>query len=518
MARPFLRHVALGLALALVPTIAWAEDPPTPAPAESPTAGPAPAPAPAAEAAKPPAAAPTEEAEKPSPPPPEPECVTVERGRFSVVIELGSALEPVEPAEIAWRPQALGGEVEVLEVVKPGPVEAGQVLVVLKGRRQQEQVGLARLDLEINEANVLRLVEEDKRRERLVQIQHAGLKREAQRTADDLTRFLELERALRKSESTHGLKGAENGLQDSIEELAQLEKMYKGDDLTEETEDIVLKRSQRELERQKERLGFQRQRNDWFLAITLPRDQENLEHRALETRLELERFEATREHALGKAKAELKKAQQELELQRQAVGRMESDLLALILRAPKSGRVVPGVLVRGRWQGVEETQRLLKPGEKVRAEQVLLTLFEPGDLRVRAQVGEAQLFQLAEGAKGTLSPTAAEDLKLPVTLTWLSPAGVDGKHEALLSLDAGDPRLVPGLTGKLRLRAKERSGVITVPEAALAKEGDVTKVFVRADGVTQPRTVKVGASSEGRVEVTEGLEPGERVLVKAPAK
>ena len=174
--------------------------------------------------------------------------------------------------------------------------------------------------------------------------------------------------------------------------------------------------------------------------------------------------------------------------------------------------------MRGRWQGVEETQRVLKPGEKVRPEQVLLTLFEPGDLRVRTQVGEAQLFQLAEGSKGTISPTAAEDLKLPVTLTSLSPAGVDGKHEALLSLDAGDPRLVPGLTGKLRLRAKERSGVITVPEAALAKEGDVTKVFVRAEGATQPRVVKVGATSEGRVEVTEGLEPGERVLIKAPAK
>jgi HlyD family secretion protein len=508
------RPLALVLLVSLLaaPLAALAEDPPA---AGQP--GGAPTSEPAAKPGDTPPAEPRKDEPKKAEDP-EPETFTLAPAPFAGTIELGAAFEPSDAIEIAWKPEALGGEVEVVEAVAPGQVEAGQVLVVLKGRRQQDQVGLVRLDLEVAEANVARLIEEDKRREPQTQLVHAGMKREAQRAADDLTRFLELERGLRKSENTHGLKGSENGLQDALEELAQLEKMYKADDLTEETEDIVLKRTQRELERQKERLGYQRQRSDWFLAITLPRDQENLEHRALETRLDLERFESTRDLALAKAKGELKKAQQELELQRQALARMEADLLTLILRAPKAGRVVPGTLVRGRWQGVEEATRALKPGQDVRAGQVLLTLFEPGDLRVRTQVGEGQLFQVAEGARGTIAPTAAESLELPVTLIALSQAGVDGKHDALLSLDAGDPRLLPGLTGKVKLRAKERPDVLSVPESALRKEGDQMHAWVRVDGANVAKPVKTGAKSGGRVEILEGLSAGDRVLVKAPAK
>jgi multidrug efflux pump subunit AcrA (membrane-fusion protein) len=446
----------------------------------------------------------------------EPETFTVAPGPFAVVLELPAAFEPVDPVEIAWRPQALGGDVEVLEAAPPGPVEAGQVLVRLKAARQEDQVGLQRLDMEIATANLERLQVEDKRREQALALQAAATKREAARAAADLTRFLEVERALRLAEAEHGLQGQENGLQDSLEELAQLEKMYKADDLTEETEEIVLKRSQRELERTKKRLAFSKQRQSWFLDITLPRDQENLEHRALETRLEQERVDGTSGSVLTKARAEFRKAQQEAELQKQALARAEADLVALVLRAPKAGRIVPGTCVKGRWQGVDETARLLRPGQKVRAEQVLFTLFEPGDLRVRTALPEANLFQVREGATGTVSPAAAEDLSLPVTVRTLAVAGHEGKHDVVLSLDAGDPRLLPGLSGKLRLRTRERTDALTVPETAVTREGEKTTVHVWANGAAAPRCVKLGATTDGRTEVLEGLVAGERVLVKRP--
>lgn len=522
-----LRWPLLGAAL-LLGSAAWADDPapkdppkepPKEAPKESPgeppkePPAPAPAPAPTPEPAPAPAPAP---APTPTPKADEPETLAVAPGPFSVVIELPATFEPVESAEIAWRPEALGGEVEVLESAPPGPVEAGQVLVRLKARRQEEQVGLARLDLEIATANLQRLLEEDKRREQAQDLQRANVKREAERAAADLERFLKVERPLRQAEADLAIEGARNGLVDAKEELEQLEKMYKADDLTEETEDIVLKRTQREYARSVQRLKFQEQRHLWLREITLPRDQENLEQRARETRLELERFEATATQGLLKARAEVRKATQEVELQKQALARLEADLEALTLRSPMAGQALPGTLVRGRWSGVEEATKALKPGQKVRPEQVLFTVFHPGDLRVRTALPEAQLFDVREGSSGTVAPTAADALALPVRLRWLSPAAVDGKHDAVLALDAGDPRLVPGLSGKLKLRTRERADVLTVPEGALSKEGEASRVHVWAEGRATPRAVKLGAASEGRVEVLEGLTAGERVLVKAP--
>jgi HlyD family secretion protein len=449
---------------------------------------------------------------------PAPETETLAPGPFAVTVELTAAFEPAETEEVLWKPEVLGGEVEVLEAARAGMVEAGQVLVRLDAPRQREQVGLARMDVEIAAAHVAKLEEDDRRREQALALQRAALVRDAERAAEDLARFVEVERPLRLSEAEHHMKGAENGLQDAIEELAQLEKMYKADDLTEETEDIVLKRSQRELARSKERLAFQRQRHEWVGRYWLPRDQQNLEHQVKATRQELERFDATNALVARKQHLEIQKAVQEHALQKQNLARMESDLAALVLKAPRAGRIVPGTLAKGRWQGVEETARLLEPGEKVRAHQVLFTLFTCDGLRLRTQVPEAHAFHAQEGAKGTVAPTADDEAQLPVTLTWLSPVAVEGKYEALFSLDVADARLLPGLSGKLTLRTRERADALTVPEASVTKDGDKAVVHVWKDGAAAARPVKLGAASDGRVEVKEGLEAGAQVLVKAPAK
>lgn len=496
-----------------------ADDPPQPVPAEPPKEAPA-APAPAGEPPPAPAPAPAPAAPEASTPETpkvvEPETVTLAPGPFAVMVELPATFEPVQAAEVAWRPQSMGGEVEVLEAAPPGPVEAGQVLVRLKAPRQEDHLALARLDVAIANANLLRLEEEDKRRDQVQEIQRAAVKREADRAAADLERFLKTDRPLRQAEAELNLEGARNALEDAKEELAQLEKMYKADELTEETEDIVLKRTQRELARSIKRLTFQEQRHAWILEITLPRDLENLEHRARETRLELERFEATAALSLAKVRQELKKAVQEVEFQRQGLARLEADAAALTLRAPKAGRAVPGVLNKGRWTGVDEAVKALRPGQKVRAEQVLMTVFEPGELRLRTSLPEAHLFQVKEGSSGTVSPTAADTLCLPVTVRWISPTALEGKHDTLLALDAGDPRLLPGLSGKLKLRTRERADALTVPEAAISREGEKAFVHVWAEGQAHPRPIKLGASADGQVEVLEGLAAGERVLSKAP--
>ena len=69
-------------------------------------------------------------------------------------------------------------------------------------------------------------------------------KREALRRAeDDLAYWNDVLRPAQIEEAEYRLDGQRNRLADQKEELAQLEKMYGEDDLTEETEEIVLSRA-----------------------------------------------------------------------------------------------------------------------------------------------------------------------------------------------------------------------------------------------------------------------------------
>ena len=63
------------------------------------------------------------------------------------------------------------------------------------------------------------------------------------------------------------------------EELEQLERMYKADDLTEETEEIILTRAQHGVDAAKYRLKKAIAAQDRFLNVVLPRQAEDFRHR-----------------------------------------------------------------------------------------------------------------------------------------------------------------------------------------------------------------------------------------------
>lgn len=86
-----------------------------------------------------------------------------------------------------------------------------------------------------------------------------------------------------------------------------------------------------------------------------------------------------------------------------------------------------------------------------------------------------------------------------------------------LRLDA--PQAVTlGATGVAQVVTDARDAVLAVPEAALrARDGDHAEVVLCVERAAKVRAVTLGASSEGRVEVREGLAAGERVVVDQPA-
>jgi RND family efflux transporter MFP subunit len=88
-----------------------------------------------------------------------------------------------------------------------------------------------------------------------------------------------------------------------------------------------------------------------------------------------------------------------------------------------------------------------------------------------------------------------------------------GTREIILQLTGTSPHLTPGSNVTVRL-GSERRQVIAIPRSAIAQDG---YALVWADDKTTLRAITVGSNIAGdRVEVVNGLAPGEKVIQNAP--
>jgi Cu(I)/Ag(I) efflux system membrane fusion protein len=76
--------------------------------------------------------------------------------------------------------------------------------------------------------------------------------------------------------------------------------------------------------------------------------------------------------------------------------------------------------------------------------------------------------------------------------------------------------LKPEMYANVRIKADARGNAVIVPAEAIVRSGKHNLVFVqRAPGKFEPRQVRLGVASDGRVQILAGLAPGERVVTSA---
>ena len=77
-----------------------------------------------------------------------------------------------------------------------------------------------------------------------------------------------------------------------------------------------------------------------------------------------------------------------------------------------------------------------------------------------------------------------------------------------------DSQLRPGLLMRVRLIKREREGLIVPEESVMQRQQSQFIFVVTPDDKVEERQISIGARLPGRAEVTRGLEPGERVVVR----
>jgi len=168
------------------------------------------------------------------------------------------------------------------------------------------------------------------------------------------------------------------------------------------------------------------------------------------------------------------------------------------IRAPQAGRVLTVDAYAGQRIGADET---------------LLTLLPANDLWLRATVYGADADAVSAGATGQFAPTdggAAIPVKVRAVVGALRP---DGGRTLNLEPLAAAPGWVDGETGVMTLDAGALSGV-AVPTRALILDQAKWWVLIHTAKGDVPQEVTPGPSHGGLTLITEGLAPGSTVVVE----
>jgi HlyD family secretion protein len=437
-------------------------------------------------------------------------------------LELDGVFEAQQSAEVTLRPE-VWQDLSVTEAVAHGRrVEAGETLVKLDMKKIELAIADAAAAHKLAELAAAQAKEDFRLAQESHPIEMAKAERAAQIAAEDLKRFNEIERPMSEKSANFSLESSAQRLEYQMEELRQLEQMYKADEITEETEEIILKRTRNEVEQAKFMFEQAKLRQEETLKITLPRTQEENERATKLAAIEWERTKVTAPIAMRQKELGLLKAAQDLGKAADALKKLTADREAMNIKAPIAGVVYYGRATRGKWSGGAEAAAALQAGGKILPGTVFMTIINPEALIVRTSIGEKQIALVKPGMTARITPTANPDGAVAATLASVSAIPVDiGGIDATATFKLGDASTsaIAGMTCKVKLVPVMKPEALVVPASAVFEDDfEFGKRYVLIAGGDKPerREVKIGQRTDAKVEIVEGLKAGERILTKKP--
>lgn len=221
---------------------------------------------------------------------------------------------------------------------------------------------------------------------------------------------------------------------------------------------------------------------------------------------------------LQRAQVELAHARSAADLERESLEfelrtlELERDRQALLVE--ELDRRVADLTVRAPVSGMIGTVAVVQK-EAVAANAPLLAVVDLSALEVEARIAESYGDRLAPGMPATVSYGGEDHAGV---LRSISPEVTENSVLGRIGFDGATPgglRQNQRVTVTLSLDSVRDA--LTIPRGAFLDTGAGRVIYVVEDGVATRRAIRTGATSGGRIEILEGLNEGERVVVSSLA-
>lgn len=211
-------------------------------------------------------------------------------------------------------------------------------------------------------------------------------------------------------------------------------------------------------------------------------------------------------------RTQLEAARQQVEVAKNAAAQQYQALQAARARLTLAEKVVADTVVRAPFSGVV-AQRLVSVGDYVSRGTKVAIVVRIDPLRVELTVPAQFISAVGVGQPVTFEVDAYPGRTFEGRVRYVSPALEANQRaltvEAMVANTKGE--LKPGLFATARLEQAEKTPGLLVPQAAVQTLGGTSRVFVVAGDAVEERLVTVGQMVDDLIEITKGLNRGERV-------
>jgi HlyD family secretion protein len=254
-----------------------------------------------------------------------------------------------------------------------------------------------------------------------------------------------------------------------------------------------------------------------------PKQVQTLLSAYFESKRNLERTYAKARSQLVQASAQLESAKARLDLQRDRLDKSKKQFAACTMKAPAPGLVVYGSSMdnMSRFRGTG----LIAMGEQVYQRQTIITLPDTSSMMAEIAVHESSVDKIKPGQKANIVMDAFPDqnfngevikiASLPdQQRNWLSP---DIKvYTTQVSLEGTHNFLKPGMSARVEIYVDYAPNALVVPVQVVANRSGKKVCFAVNSGKSVEKEVKTGLFNDTWVQILEGLNEGEEVMLNPP--
>jgi HlyD family secretion protein len=279
------------------------------------------------------------------------------------------------------------------------------------------------------------------------------------------------------------------------------------------TRQLALSRSQ--LEAQKKSLAETEVRR--HEADLNRRRMHSLREQGIATQAQIEAADAE----VGSLEARLELGRQQVSVAERELALRQQDLDDLVIRAPFSGVAVtkdaqPGEMI----SPVSAGGGFTRTG--------ICTVVDMGSLEIEVDVNESYINRVKPGQRAVATLDSYPDWQIPATVIMPVPTADRQKATVKVRIgfdELGDPRILPDMGIKVAFlgspgeeaAAEPSQPAVTVPRAAVRKDGDRDVVLVIAGDHVERRAVGLSTAPGTEAVVLSGIAAGEKVVIEGPA-
>lgn len=436
----------------------------------------------------------------------------VEEGPFEVKIVETGTLQALR--SVTYSSTIPGSQAKILEIAPEGAhVDVGDVLVKFDPQPFAEELEQTQAQLAQAEAELVKAREEYK----ILQI----TTKEEATEAQDKVRLAELELEsvvegkgkLAEAESAAELSQARRELEKAEANYEDLKPFLEEGFITK----LELDRAKQAVDKAREDLEILEIKHSTYMNYTRPAEIEGSRAALANSKESLRQSKRANAFRLSQAKAALELAQSkhaELvsreELQSENLERCE-------IKATVSGLVIYKEVFFG------SEKRKVQVGDQVWPNQPLIMLPDLSQMTVETQIRETDIYKVEKNQQVWITADAYPELVLEGEVSFIGTLAQNddvrrgGKYfKVTILVEEADPRLRPGMSARVELLVDRLETARYVPLEAVFERGGKHYCYVMRGSSTLVQEVLVGPSNENHIVIEQGLDVGDRVMLRDP--